>query len=260
MHWISWTGWVAAAAMMGIDQAAAQGSSSPVTDVDTGFVFAAYSGRYDTSNGAIQFRVAVPSGVGTNEPYDAVLQVVAPTAVGWAGVAWGGSMTYNPLTVVWPSGQTVTLSSRWATCVVAPVLVAFFGSGNKLLYCIMFISLTPKPERAMPQNKSAHAAPAPYTVPVYEVLKTGTRVNSTHWQITAKCSGCTSFQGRAGAAPTWLRPTGSNRLAFAMARTAPSQPASNTSAIPYHEVHQYWNADFGSAQNENFGELVQRNL
>ncbi|ELQ39829.1 hypothetical protein OOU_Y34scaffold00477g2 [Pyricularia oryzae Y34] len=215
---------------MGIDQAAAQGSSSPVTDVDTGFVFAAYSGRYDTSNGAIQFRVAVPSGVGTNEPYDAVLQVVAPTAVGWAGVAWGGSMTYNPLTVVWPSGQTVTLSSRWAT------------------------------PRGRCHKKRAHAAPAPYTVPVYEVLKTGTRVNSTHWQITAKCSGCTSFQGRAGAAPTWLRPTGSNRLAFAMARTAPSQPASNTSAILYHEVHQYWNADFGSAQNENFGELVQRNL
>lgn len=124
-----------------------------MTDVDTGFVFAAYSGRYDTSNGAIQFRVAVPSGVGTNEPYDAVLQVVAPTAVGWAGVAWGGSMTYNPLTVVWPSGQTVTLSSRWATCVVAPVLVAFFGSGNKLMYCHMFISLTLKPERAMPQKK-----------------------------------------------------------------------------------------------------------
>ncbi|KAI6379157.1 hypothetical protein MCOR25_002033 [Pyricularia grisea] len=221
MHWLSWTGWVVVAAMMGIDQAAAQGSSTPVTDVDTGFVFAAYSGRYDTSTGAIQFRVAVPSGVAANSPYDAVIQVAAPRAVGWAGVAWGGSMTYNPLTVMWPSGQTVMLSSRWAT---------------------------------------AHAAPAPYPDPTYQVFQTGTRVNSTHWQITAKCSGCTSFQGRAGAAPTWLRPTGSNRLAFAMARTAPSQPGSNTSAIPYHEVHQYWNADFGSAQNVNFDELVERNL
>ncbi|TLS27222.1 hypothetical protein PpBr36_04027 [Pyricularia pennisetigena] len=230
MHWVSWTGWMVAAAMMAIDQTAAQGSSSPVTDMETGFVFAEYLGRYDTSNSAIQFRVAVPTGVGANEPYDAVIQVAAPRAVGWAGMAWGGSMTYNPLTVMWPSGQTVMLSSRWATV-------------WETIY-----------------HKSAHTTPAPYLVPTYQVLNTGTRVNSTHWQITAKCSGCTLFQGRAGAAPTWLRPTGSNRLAFAMARTAPSQPGSNTSAIPYHEVHQYWNADFGSAQNANFGELVQKNL
>ena len=44
-----------------------------------------------------------------------VLQVVAPNALGWVGLAWGGSMIRNPLTVSYPNGQKPTVSSRWAT-------------------------------------------------------------------------------------------------------------------------------------------------
>ena len=59
------------------------------------------------------YRIAVPQPAnGTN--YDIVLQVVAPKDVGWAGLAWGGSMLDCPLTVAWVNGQTQMISSRYA--------------------------------------------------------------------------------------------------------------------------------------------------
>lgn len=66
-----------------------------------------------TSN--IAFRVAVPSGASYGSSYDVVLQAVVPNQVGWAGIAMGGSMTYNPLLVGWANGQSTQSSTRWAT-------------------------------------------------------------------------------------------------------------------------------------------------
>ncbi|KAL8347600.1 hypothetical protein RB601_003011 [Gaeumannomyces tritici] len=219
MRWTASVLWAAAAAMVGIADGVA-GQTTTVVDRDTGFTFSSYVGRYSLGTNTIQIRVAVPSGAGANEAYDAVVQIVAPREIGWVGMAWGGSMTYNPLTVVYPSGQNVVVSSRWAT---------------------------------------QHSAPASYVGASYQVLRTGTRTNGTHWQVTAKCSGCTAYAGRTGGT-TYVRPQATNRLAFASARQAPSQPSSNTSAIPYHDVHQYWNHDFTAAANANFDALVKRNL
>jgi hypothetical protein len=67
---------------------------------------------FATPNG-IHYRVAVPPDAVA--PFDVALQVVAPNNVGWAGISWGGKMVYNPLTVVWPDGDAITLSSRFAT-------------------------------------------------------------------------------------------------------------------------------------------------
>jgi hypothetical protein len=47
-------------------------------------------------------------------PFDAILQIVAPLDYGWAGFAWGGTMTYNPLLVAWANGEDVVASSRKA--------------------------------------------------------------------------------------------------------------------------------------------------
>lgn len=74
-----------------------------------GRCFASY-----TTEGDITFGVAIPEGATSGQPYDAILQVTAPIEVGWAGLAWGGSMTYNPLTIVWVNGEEVTVSSRMA--------------------------------------------------------------------------------------------------------------------------------------------------
>lgn len=84
-------------------------------DPETGFTFSQYQATYSLSGEYITFRIAVPSNAQQNTPYDAVLQVVSPSDVGWAGLAWGGGMTYNPLTVSWENGNTPVISSRYAT-------------------------------------------------------------------------------------------------------------------------------------------------
>ncbi len=79
-------------------------------DQETGLTFASY-----TSDRGITFRVAIPDVIPDNKVFDTVLQIVAPKDLGWAGWAWGGHMTYNPLAVVWANGtNNVVLSSRIA--------------------------------------------------------------------------------------------------------------------------------------------------
>lgn len=79
-------------------------------DPDTGLKFSSY-----TSARGISWRVAIPEDIPEGDKiFDTVLQVEAPIDVGWAGFAWGGHMTYNPLTIVWPNGNDVVLSSRIA--------------------------------------------------------------------------------------------------------------------------------------------------
>lgn len=61
----------------------------------------------------IAFRIAIPD-TATSGNFDVLLQVVAPKAVGWAGLAWGGAMVNNPLTVGWANGNQTVVSSRSA--------------------------------------------------------------------------------------------------------------------------------------------------
>ncbi|KAF6803529.1 cellobiose dehydrogenase [Colletotrichum sojae] len=113
-----------------------------------GRCFASY-----TTEGGITFGFAIPEGATSAQPYDAILQVTAPIEVGWTGLAWGGSMTYNPLTTVWVNGEEVTVSSRMA-----------FG----------------------------YFTPPPYEDAEYTILP-GTVVNATHYLVTTLCKGCTYF-------------------------------------------------------------------
>jgi hypothetical protein len=80
-----------------------------VVDAETGFTF----GQYVSDQG-ISYRIGIPDPAPTTGGYDAVVQIAAPIAMGWAGLAWGGSMTYNPLTIAWKSGNDVVVSSRFA--------------------------------------------------------------------------------------------------------------------------------------------------
>jgi len=67
----------------------------------------------ETKSGDLTVRIALPAV--EKDPFDALLQLVAPKAVaGWAAIAWGGKMTKNPLTVAWANGNTTVVSSRWA--------------------------------------------------------------------------------------------------------------------------------------------------
>jgi hypothetical protein len=69
--------------------------------------------EYSTSASNPTYRIAIPDA--TTAPFDTLLQITAPVALGWAGFAWGGGMTGNPLTVTWPNGNNATVSSRWST-------------------------------------------------------------------------------------------------------------------------------------------------
>ncbi len=89
--------------------ALAQVDSTTFVDAETGFNFTEF-----VNDKGIAFRVAFPPTAKVNENYDAVVQIASPISVGWAGLAWGGSMTYNPLTIVWANGNNVVLSSRMA--------------------------------------------------------------------------------------------------------------------------------------------------
>ncbi|EDU50215.1 conserved hypothetical protein [Pyrenophora tritici-repentis Pt-1C-BFP] len=89
--------------------------STSYHDTETGFTFSETKAAATlTSN--IVYRIAQPANVPANTPYDIVLQVVAPISLGWVGLAWGGGMIRNPLTVGYPNGNKAsTVSSRWAT-------------------------------------------------------------------------------------------------------------------------------------------------
>lgn len=94
---------------------AQSGTVTVYNDPQTGFTFSQYQAAYSLAGKYITFRIAVPSDAQRDAPFDAVVQIVSPSDVGWLGLAWGGGMTYNPLTVSWENGNTAVISSRYAT-------------------------------------------------------------------------------------------------------------------------------------------------
>lgn len=61
----------------------------------------------------ITWRIAIPAV--EEGPFDILLQIVAPKTVGWAGIAWGGGMLYNPLSLGWANGNSTIAASRFAS-------------------------------------------------------------------------------------------------------------------------------------------------
>ncbi|KAI3320985.1 iron reductase domain protein [Xylariaceae sp. AK1471] len=126
----------------------AQSDSESFVDAETGITFQSF-----TNSEGITYRLALPADASADKAYDVILQVVVPISMGWAGWAWGGAMTYNPLTVVWADGTNAVHSSRQAL---------------------------------------GYYTPGPYEDAKYTVLK-GTGANATHFKFTAVCSGCASW-------------------------------------------------------------------
>ena len=216
MYWIS--GATVVAALAGLVPHSLAADTVVVRDGETGFTFSQQTPQYKLGK-TLTYRIATPSPPTPGQPYDVVLQVVAPNDVGWAGLAWGGRMTNGPLTVAWQNGNTVTVGTRFTT---------------------------------------QHSFPQPYADASVQVFKTGTKVNGTHWQFTALCKGCTQWTQSSGRLTT-LNPNGGNTFAFAYSPNKPSNPSSNTSSFPVHESYNYWSHDFASSTNPSFNELVLRN-
>lgn len=101
----------------------------------------------------IAYRVAIPD-TATTGNFDVILQIEAPKTVGWAGIAWGGVMTNNPLTVAWASGQSAIATTRKA---------------------------------------SARTYPQPSTDVTYTPIPSLTKANTTHWTYTAIAKGASAW-------------------------------------------------------------------
>jgi hypothetical protein len=87
---------------------------SVVTDEDTGLTFGQFNAEFELYAEPMSLRVAHSDSATASAPYDVILQIIAPNTVGWAAMAWGGTMIGNPLTVAWASCNDVVVSSRWA--------------------------------------------------------------------------------------------------------------------------------------------------
>lgn len=150
MHLTSVITW--AAALVGT--VSADGAAT-YRDPETGFIFSEWSAQYQLNASPLFFRIAQPSGASAG--FEVVLQIVAPINVQWAAVSWGGSMTNSPLSVIWPNGNNVTVSSRYTAQRVKPNV---------------------------------------WTGATHQVLKIGTGRNGTHWRAAVKCTGCTQWSAR----------------------------------------------------------------
>ncbi|RYP62853.1 hypothetical protein DL771_009547 [Monosporascus sp. 5C6A] len=213
MHWKS--SFAYAVALLGLAPTAEAANSVVFRDAQSGFTFTSYDAAYQIGR-YISYRVAIPANAVPGQPYDAVLQVVAPVDVGWAGFAWGGGMTRNPLAVNWASGSTPVVSSRWAT---------------------------------------SHSMPSAYSGATYQILSKASSVNGTHWKVTARCKGCTSWTGSSGTVV--LNPAGETRFAFAASRVKPSGTSPDAS-ITVHSVFATWMHDLNGGKNANFDQLSRR--
>ena len=74
-----------------------QGITDPTYNVTYGFVF--------------------PPLTETNETTEFIGEIVTPVSNQWIGVALGGQMADDLLLVLWPNGDEIMYSPRWATCV-----------------------------------------------------------------------------------------------------------------------------------------------
>ncbi|KAF2111839.1 hypothetical protein BDV96DRAFT_498852 [Lophiotrema nucula] len=183
---------------------------TPYKDSQTGYTFVSYDVSYKIGK-TMTYRIAVPASASSSAGYDAVVQIVAPNEVGWAGLAWAGTMLYSPLTVAWKSGNTAVVSGRWATAYQTPSVDSRFS---------------------------------------FTIIPTGTTSNGTHWQYTAKCTGCTSFTGRSGV--TTLNPKGSNKVAYAWSPTRPTGTTASSTINVHDGAPSSFSLDFNLGANTNW--------
>jgi len=190
-----------------------EADSHAYVDTETGLKFAAYN-----SDRGIAFRVALPGKIEAGKDFDIILQVAAPIEIGWVGFAWGGSMTYNPLAIMWPNGTSnAVLASRIA-----------YG----------------------------YYTPPAYEQAKYTVLKTGTHINSTHFQVTTLCKGCSRW-GDEEIGFTEIDATAEETtFGFAYGNHAVDNPASADSTFAIHDSIGHPIYKLAVATNDDFDAKV----
>lgn len=164
----------------------------------------------------ITWRIAIPAV--EQGPFDVLLQIVAPKSVGWAGIAWGGGMLYNPISLGWANGTTTVPGARFAT---------------------------------------AHVQPDPYDPIKYTVLK-GSVANETHWVLTTLCQGCSTWVHNGGAKEVLDPGATAASFAFAASAVPPIDPTDPFTPIGIHSEHGIFTLDLAAAKSDQFSSWVEK--
>ncbi|KAI5918663.1 hypothetical protein F4810DRAFT_691121 [Camillea tinctor] len=163
----------------------------------------------------IAYRVALP--LVDTAPFDMLIQIVAPKSAGWAGIAWGGHMINNTVTLGWANGNSSVVSSRWA---------------------------------------SAHTVPDVYDSAEYTLLK-GSTANDTHWTMNALCKGCSIWTHDGGATTTLDPGATEANFAWASSPSPPLDPSDNYTVFGIHTEHGTFTIDLAAARTDKFDSYVQ---
>ncbi len=91
----------------------------------------------------------------------------------------------------------------------------------------------------------------------YTVLKTGTSFNTTHWQITAKCSGCSRW-GDSDVGYTELDPAYDVSMAFAYANNPVDTPGDEESTFGIHDSLGHPVYSLAAGKNADFAAKVAK--
>ncbi|KAF1966107.1 CBD9-like protein, partial [Bimuria novae-zelandiae CBS 107.79] len=102
-----------------------------------------------------------------------------------------------------------------------------------------------------------YATPGPYEGAMYTYLP-GTTTNATHWQLTARCQGCTQWSSTDG--DFNLNNETYAILAYTCSSMPPDDKTSNTSMFNVHEQFGIWSHDLTIAKNASFSEWVKGNF
>ncbi|KAK6953289.1 hypothetical protein Daesc_005590 [Daldinia eschscholtzii] len=164
----------------------------------------------------ITWRIAIPAV--EEGPFDVLLQVVAPKTVGWAGIAWGGGMLYNPISLGWANGNTTVAAARFAT---------------------------------------AHVQPEIYEQANHTVLQ-GSTANATHWTLTTLCQGCSTWIHNGGAKEVLDPGATAASFAFAASAVPPVDPTDSLSPFGIHSEHGIFTLDLAAAKSEQFNSWVEK--
>jgi hypothetical protein len=105
---------------------------------------------------------------------------------------------------------------------------------------------------------SSFSPPLAYDSATYTVLDKGTHVNNTHWQVTAKCSGCSRWGDEDSGGIVRLNPAGENALACAYSTFPVNDAAKNDSSFSMHQGVGHWVHDFSQGANANFAASLAR--
>ncbi|KAF2198785.1 CBD9-like protein [Delitschia confertaspora ATCC 74209] len=198
-----------------LSTALAQWTTVPFYEASTGITYASF-----TLPNQVSYRIALPE---QSNSSDAILQVFAPKTFGWCGLAWGGHMRNNPLSV------------NWATSA----------------------STGPKGITSSRMAFSYSSTPSPNPNATHTLLPLATTSNSTHWTVTSRCQGCTRYSSADG---DMIIDAGDSTLfAYACSSTVPTTPNSNTSAFRIHQDTGIWTHDLKMAKSREYGVWLRRN-